>query len=342
MKQSANFYFGTKIAPIATTTTDGIMSKEDKTKLDGIATNANKYEHPENHPATMITEDETHRFVTDTEKEKWNNKASSDLVTISANGLMSKEDKTKLNTIENNANNYIHPANHPATMITEDETHRFITDEERKSWNSKPTSDLASSEINGIMSKEDKAKLDGIEINANNYIHPTKHDASIIIQDETNRFVTDLQIQKWDNKAENSIATTGANGLMSRSDKQKLDNIKSYKLVENSTVKKDGIITLTFPITTSKFVILLDSDSISNGQSSPVYKDLGNCKYLVFDIKDIDISNSAYIEKIYKFEIISDNQLKYLGGMKIKMEDNSIETSTIDNGSTFAILGYNI
>lgn len=34
------------------------------------------YTHPSTHPATMITEDATHRFVTDTEKTTWNNKAS--------------------------------------------------------------------------------------------------------------------------------------------------------------------------------------------------------------------------------------------------------------------------
>lgn len=32
------------------------------------------YQHPENHPASMITQDTAHRFVSDTEKEKWNNK----------------------------------------------------------------------------------------------------------------------------------------------------------------------------------------------------------------------------------------------------------------------------
>ena len=31
------------------------------------------YTHPTTHPATMITEDATHRFVTDEEKEVWNN-----------------------------------------------------------------------------------------------------------------------------------------------------------------------------------------------------------------------------------------------------------------------------
>ena len=47
----------------------------EKNKLSGIAAGANAYKHPSTHPATMITEDATHRFVTDTEKNNWNGKA---------------------------------------------------------------------------------------------------------------------------------------------------------------------------------------------------------------------------------------------------------------------------
>ncbi len=39
------------------------------------------YTHPSAHAATMITEDATHRFVTDTEKTTWNNKASKSTIT---------------------------------------------------------------------------------------------------------------------------------------------------------------------------------------------------------------------------------------------------------------------
>ena len=38
--------------------------------------------------------------------------------TASAAGLMSSSDKSKLDSIAANANNYIHPASHPASMIT--------------------------------------------------------------------------------------------------------------------------------------------------------------------------------------------------------------------------------
>ena len=54
----------------------------EKNKLAGIAEGANNYTHPDTHPATMITEDSTHRFVTDDEKTTWNNKANTDLTNI--------------------------------------------------------------------------------------------------------------------------------------------------------------------------------------------------------------------------------------------------------------------
>ena len=50
------------------------FTSAEKTKLSGIAANANYYTHPSSHAATMITEDSTHRFVTDTEKSTWNAK----------------------------------------------------------------------------------------------------------------------------------------------------------------------------------------------------------------------------------------------------------------------------
>ena len=42
----------------------------EKNKLAGIETGANKYTHPDTHPASMITQDSTHRFVSDTEKKR--------------------------------------------------------------------------------------------------------------------------------------------------------------------------------------------------------------------------------------------------------------------------------
>ena len=77
---------------IVTDTLKGYMTPELKKKLDGIATGANNYVHPNSHPASMIAQDATHRFVSDTEKNTWNGKASTSLVSTTANGLMPKRD----------------------------------------------------------------------------------------------------------------------------------------------------------------------------------------------------------------------------------------------------------
>ena len=81
----------------ATVSKDGYMSKEDKSKLD----NMSNYTHPSTHAASMITQDNNNRFVTDTEKNTWNAKASTATATTSANGLLSKEDKQKIDRISN-------------------------------------------------------------------------------------------------------------------------------------------------------------------------------------------------------------------------------------------------
>ena len=83
----------------ATTSQAGLMSAADKTKLDGVAANANNYSHPTSHPATMITEDVTHRFATDTEKATWNAKAGTEVATSSAAGLMPAADKLKVDNL---------------------------------------------------------------------------------------------------------------------------------------------------------------------------------------------------------------------------------------------------
>jgi len=85
---------------VVTDKDNGLMSAADKVKLDGVAANANNYTHPSSHAATMITQDASHRFVTDTEKSTWNNKASTATATTSANGLMSSTDKTKLTNMK--------------------------------------------------------------------------------------------------------------------------------------------------------------------------------------------------------------------------------------------------
>lgn len=178
--QCENFYNGmvaeglhshNNKAVLDATTASYTVAERDK--LSGIAINANNYTHPATHPATMIVQDSSNRLVTDTEKATWNGKASTAVATTSANGLMSSTDKTKLDGVASNANNYTHPASHPAAMITDDSTHRFVTDTEKAGWNAKASTAVATTSVDGLMSAGDKGKLDGIATGANNYVHPT-------------------------------------------------------------------------------------------------------------------------------------------------------------------------
>lgn len=57
----------------------------EKTKLAGIATGANNYTHPANHPPSIIAQDAGNRFVTDTEKSTWNGKANASHTHTKAN-----------------------------------------------------------------------------------------------------------------------------------------------------------------------------------------------------------------------------------------------------------------
>ncbi|SDD75691.1 hypothetical protein SAMN02799630_03948 [Paenibacillus sp. UNCCL117] len=73
----------------------------------------------------------------------------------------------------------------------------------------------------------EKTKLAGIAAGANAYVHPSTHPPSIIVQDASNRFVTDAEKAAWTAKASTAVATSGGNGLMSAADKVKLDGVAS-------------------------------------------------------------------------------------------------------------------
>ncbi len=195
----------------ATQSANGLMSPTDKAKLDGIAANANNYSHPSTHPASMITQDATHRFVTDNEKSTWNGKAGTGTASQSANGLMSANDKKKLDGIAANANNYSHPSgngnNHIPAGGASGQILRWSA-AGTAAWGSdnNTTYGVATQSANGLMSANDKKKLDGIANNANNftYSHPGSHPASMITQDASHRFVSDSEKNNWNGKANGS------------------------------------------------------------------------------------------------------------------------------------------
>lgn len=138
---------------LATAQANGFMSAADFTKLGNVQQNANNYTHPATHPPSIIEQDTSNRFTTDAEKAAWTGKASTAVVTTTVNGLMIAADKVKLNGIATSANNYVHPATHPPSVIVQDVTNRFTTDAEKVAWNAKETTTGSQTKVNLLETK---------------------------------------------------------------------------------------------------------------------------------------------------------------------------------------------
>ena len=157
---------------------------------------------------------------------------------------------TAWNTLPYGGGNFEGPIS--AADITQDTTHRFVTDTEKTTWNGKASTAVATQSANGLMSAADKKKLDGVATGANNYQHPATHPASVIVQDSTHRFVTDTEKSSWNNKAARDVATQISKGLMSALDKEKLDCISAQCLISTSTTTVSGTLDLSSNVSYTK------------------------------------------------------------------------------------------
>lgn len=72
---------------------------------------------------------------------------------------------------------------------------------------------------------DEKNKLASVEEDANYYVHPITHDATIIKEDTTHRFVTDDQIMKW----ETSSGASDLQGLLDSATSYTDTNINAIK-----------------------------------------------------------------------------------------------------------------
>ena len=224
----------------ATTSASGLMSASDKTKLNGIATGANNYTHPtttgNKHIPSGGSTGQILRWSADgTAVWSAENNTTYSAATTTTDGLMSSADKTKLDGIAAGANNYTHPTSSGSKHIpsggTTGQILRWSADG-TATWSNEnnTTYSVASTTANGLMSSTDKAKLDGIATGANNYTHPTTSGNKHIPTGGTTG-----QILRWsadgtavwgaENNTTYSAATTSTDGLMSSTDKSKLDGI---------------------------------------------------------------------------------------------------------------------
>ncbi len=181
---------------VATSTVAGLMSAEDRIKLDGIAENANNYtytlptagealggikigyeENGKNYPIELS---DGKAFV----NVPWIDTTYGE-ATTSTSGLLSYEDKTKLDGIAENANNYVldkatstalggirigytqSGKNYPVILNSSNQAYVNVP------WTDNDTTyENATTSKAGLMSTDDKSKLDGIATNANNYTLP--------------------------------------------------------------------------------------------------------------------------------------------------------------------------
>ena len=230
--------YATKIGA-ATASKTGLMSAADKNKLDGIATNANKtvVDSALSSTSTNPVENKVVKAALDT-------KAGLDVATSAANGLMSSTDKSKIDGIaagaEVNQNAYskitVGTTEIAATSKTDNITVvagnnvTLIPDASNKKYtiSAKDTTyPIVSASADGLMSKEDKAKLDGISEEANKYELPTASDAVLGgIKVGTNLSIDANGVLSATDTTYDNATTTEA-GLMSGADKTKLDSIET-------------------------------------------------------------------------------------------------------------------
>ncbi len=147
------------------------FTNEEKNKLANIEDGANKYVHPSTHSANIITENSSKRFVSDAEKNRWDNPPKVDLTPyaktdevdsklknkvskVDGKGLSSNdftnEEKNKLANIEDGANKYVHPSTHSANMITETTEKNFISSILKLTLEALNMKDTPSSDFNSV------------------------------------------------------------------------------------------------------------------------------------------------------------------------------------------------
>ena len=113
-----------------------------------------------------------------------------------------------------------------------------ITAEKTAAWDAKADRAAATASANGLMSKADKAKLDGIAAGATKVIVD-----SALSNTSANPLQNKVIAAALDGKAGTAAATQSANGLMSKADKAKLDGIAAgaTKVTVDSVVSASSV-----------------------------------------------------------------------------------------------------
>ena len=221
----------------------GLATKDElnaKADVEDIPTKVSQLENDSNYltsiPSEYVTETELNakgyltsipsEYVTETEL----NDKGYLTEHIDISGKVDKEEGKgliSLSEIERLANvdNYIHPNNHNATMIIEDENHRFVTDIEKENWNNKEEKNHTHEELH---THNNKNVLDNI---------------------------TSEKVNDWDNKSE---FDGDYNSLTNKPTIPSIEGLATKDYVENEINKKINVDLISNPI--SGTVLTLTND----------------------------------------------------------------------------------
>ncbi len=222
---------------VATQSTNGLMSATDKTKLDGIATGANK---------TTVDSALSSTSTNPVQNKIINSALANKVDKVDGKGLSTNDytttEKNKLAGIASGANAYTHPTStgnkHIPSGGSSGQILRWSSDGTAV-WgaDNNTTYSAATTSAAGLMSADDKTKLNGIATGANAYTHPTtsgnKHipsggaDTQILIwsADGTARWADHTQMHFMDTRDVNTspsdvpvglslhLKNAGANGI---------------------------------------------------------------------------------------------------------------------------------
>lgn len=358
----------------ATTSKDGLMSAADKTKLDGIAAGANKYVHP-SHTAKAAG---LYKVAVDNEGHvsEATAVAKGDITALgipaqdttygaasaSNDGLMSSEDKAKLDGIAAGANKYTHPGytqrsagfykvtvdatghvSNVAAVAKGDITALGIPAQDT-------TYSPATGSANGLMSAADKKKLDGIAEGANKYTHPahTSHasglykvtvDASGHVSAATavtKTDITGLGIPAQDTKY--SIATGSTAGLI----KAKAKTTETGEVAIDSATGK-----LYAPVSTGYTRIFGGADlggtppsgTDANAQFSPKAINLGTSRVALasISIDDLPLGEYSIMIRLKLSAVSSGNKSLQL---TVDGVDYYISPSMLSSANTYTTIGF--
>ena len=207
----------------ATQDQSGLMSASDKTKLDNIEANANNYTLP---------------VATTT---RLGGVKAGNNITISRDGTISATDTNTTYDVMEGATSEANGQSGLVPAPTQGQQTRFLRGDGTWQVPTNTTYTNATQSKDGLMSSEDKTKLDGIAENANNYVHPTTPGNKHIPSGGSTG-----QVLKWsangtavwgtDNDTTYTDATTSKAGLMSATDKTKLDSLQNF---DDSTIQEN-------------------------------------------------------------------------------------------------------